>query len=72
MRPALVGKDTQMPDLLVLIGTLGGLSMFGAVGLIIGPVIAGLFTTMWELFRAVFGRLMPAGPVEVNDNSSES
>lgn len=61
MRPALVGKDTQMPDLLVLVSTLGGLAMFGAVGLIIGPVIAGLFLTMWELFQAVFGDLLPGG-----------
>lgn len=64
MRPALVGKDTQMPDLLVLVSTLGGLTMFGAVGLIIGPVIAGLFMTMWDLFQAVFGDLLPEGPTD--------
>ena len=59
LRPILVGKDTQMPDLLVLVSTLGGLAMFGAVGLIIGPVIGGLFITMWELFEAVFGDSLP-------------
>ena len=46
----LVGRDTQMPDLLVLLGTLGGLSLFGAVGIIIGPIVAALFTTVWELY----------------------
>jgi len=54
LRPILVGRDTEMPDLLVLVSTLGGLSMFGAVGLIIGPVIAGLFITMWEVFQDTF------------------
>jgi predicted PurR-regulated permease PerM len=51
LRPILVGRDTEMPDLL---STLGGLAMFGAVGLIIGPVIAGLFVTMWEVFQDTF------------------
>ena len=54
LRPILVGRDTEMPDLLVLISTLGGLAMFGAVGLIIGTVIAGLFITMWEVFQDTF------------------
>ncbi|MDA9981872.1 AI-2E family transporter [Gammaproteobacteria bacterium] len=71
MRPALVGKDTQMPDLLVLVSTLGGLVMFGAVGLIIGPVIAGLFLTMWDLFQAVFGDLLPGGPTDDPGDSPE-
>jgi len=58
LRPILVGRDTEMPDLLVLISTLGGLAMFGAVGLIIGPVIAGLFVTMWEVFQETFGDVL--------------
>ena len=71
MRPALVGKDTQMSDLLVLISTLGGLAMFGAVGLIIGPVIAGLFTTMWDLFLAVFGDVLPGRATDDADDSPD-
>ncbi len=55
LRPALVGRDTQMHDLLILVSTLGGLAMFGAVGLIIGPVLAGLFVTIWEISRETFG-----------------
>jgi predicted PurR-regulated permease PerM len=50
LRPILVGKDTEMPDLLVLLGTLGGLGMFGASGIIIGPVIAAMFLTVWKLY----------------------
>lgn len=50
LRPRLVGKDTKMPDLLILLGTLGGLAFFGAVGIVIGPIVAALFLTVWELY----------------------
>lgn len=54
LRPILVGRDTQMHDILILVSTFGGLGMFGAVGLIIGPVVAGLFVTIWTtLFETV-------------------
>ncbi|WP_420411024.1 AI-2E family transporter [Roseibium sp.] len=51
LRPVLVGRDTKIPDLLVLISTFGGLAAFGAAGLILGPVIAGLFITVWRVFE---------------------
>lgn len=50
MRPLLREKDTQMPDYLVLLSTLSGLSLFGLNGFVIGPVIAALFITSWKLF----------------------
>jgi predicted PurR-regulated permease PerM len=50
LRPILVGKDTQMPDYVVLISTLSGLSLFGLNGFVIGPVIAALFITSWRMF----------------------
>ena len=59
LRPRLVGGDTEMPDLLILLSTLGGLGMFGAVGLIIGPVIAGLFMTVWEIYGSTFEDVLP-------------
>ena len=46
----LVGRDTQMPDYLVLLATLGGLSVFGISGFVIGPVIAAFFLAVWEMF----------------------
>jgi predicted PurR-regulated permease PerM len=52
LRPRLVGRDTKMPDLLILVSTLGGLGLFGAVGFIVGPLIAALFLTMWEILAA--------------------
>lgn len=54
LRPRLVGKDTQMPDLLVLLSTLGGLSLFGIVGIILGPMIATIFVAVWSLYRHSF------------------
>lgn len=50
LRPILVGKDTRMPDYLILISTLGGMSVFGLNGFVIGPMIAALFMSTWGLF----------------------
>ncbi|KGS14682.1 MULTISPECIES: AI-2E family transporter [Pseudomonas syringae group] len=50
LRPVLVGKDTKMPDYLILISTLGGMSVFGLNGFVIGPLIAALFISSWGLF----------------------
>lgn len=52
LRPVLVGKDVKMPDYLVLISTLGGLSLFGLSGFVAGPLIAALFLVAWDLFIA--------------------
>ena len=52
LRPYLVGKDTQMPDYVVLISTLGGIAIFGLDGLVMGPVIAAMFIAVWDLFSA--------------------
>ncbi|NRB01135.1 MAG: AI-2E family transporter, partial [Rhodobacteraceae bacterium] len=49
----LVGRDAKLPDILILVSTLGGLGLFGAAGLIIGPVVAGLFIAIWETMRDV-------------------
>jgi predicted PurR-regulated permease PerM len=54
LRPYLVGHSARLPDLLVLVSTLGGLAMFGATGLILGPVLAGLFLTSLNIFVATF------------------
>jgi predicted PurR-regulated permease PerM len=52
LRPILVGKDTRMPDYVVLISTLGGLSVMGIHGFVTGPVIAALFIAAWDIFAA--------------------
>jgi predicted PurR-regulated permease PerM len=50
LRPVLVGKDTRIPDYVILIATLGGLSVFGVNGLIIGPILAAMFLAVWHVF----------------------
>ncbi len=51
LRPILIGRDTKIPDAIVLISTLGGLTLFGITGVIIGPIIAGFFLSMWKIFE---------------------
>ncbi|QBE65982.1 AI-2E family transporter [Pseudoduganella lutea] len=50
LRPLLVGKDTKLPDYIVLLSTIGGMALFGLNGFVIGPVIAALFIASWDLF----------------------
>lgn len=50
LRPILVGKDTKLPDWIILVSTLGGLSVFGLNGFVIGPLAAALFMSAWDLF----------------------
>ena len=59
VRPKLVGKDTEMHDLFILFSTLGGISMFGILGIIIGPIIAALFITIWEIYGDAFKEFLP-------------
>ena len=54
LRPMLVGRDAQMPDLLILLSTLGGLALFGASGLVLGPILAALFITVLSIYSQVF------------------
>jgi predicted PurR-regulated permease PerM len=50
VRPFLVGKDTKMPDYLILVSTLGGIAVFGVNGFIVGPLIAAMFISVWDIF----------------------
>ena len=52
LRPILVGKDTKIPDYVVLISTLGGMAIFGLNGFVIGPVIAAMFIAVWDIFAS--------------------
>lgn len=53
LRPLLVGKDTKMPDYIVLISTLGGMAVFGLTGFVLGPAIAALFMATWDMFAEI-------------------
>ncbi len=54
LRPRLVGHDTKMHDIVILFSTLGGIAAFGPLGFIIGPVLAGLFVTGWQIFGLAY------------------
>jgi predicted PurR-regulated permease PerM len=60
LRPWLVGKDTKLSDLLILLSTLGGIVLFGPLGIVIGPIVAALFVTIWELYGSAFKDVLPA------------
>lgn len=54
LRPILVGRDTKLPDYIILLSTLGGFSIYGMNGFVIGPLIATLFISAWEIFSDEF------------------
>ncbi len=64
LRPILVGRDTKMPDYIVLLSTLGGLGLFGVNGFVIGPLVAALFMAFWGIFMAEIHVLAPDGFAE--------
>lgn len=65
LRPRLVGRDARMSDLLILLSTLGGIFVFGAVGFIVGPIVAALFVSIWHIYGETFSDWLPAVPEEV-------
>jgi predicted PurR-regulated permease PerM len=50
LRPILVGRDAHLPDYIVMVATVGGLSVFGINGFVLGPVIAAMFFSVWEIY----------------------
>ncbi len=68
LRPRLVGGDAKMSDLLILLSTLGGITLFGAVGFVLGPIVAAVFVTLWEVYGRAFADYLPPVP----ERSAES
>jgi predicted PurR-regulated permease PerM len=64
LRPRLVGRDTQLSELLILVSTLGGLLLFGATGFVIGPILGALFVTVWEIYGEAFASYLPEADIE--------
>jgi predicted PurR-regulated permease PerM len=54
LRPLLIGKDTEMPDIVVMLTTFGGIALFGATGILLGPIIGALYMTAWKLCGTMF------------------
>lgn len=72
LRPRLVGKDTEMHDLLILFSTLGGIALFGFIGFVIGPIVAALFVTVWEIYGVVFQDVLPEVSSLVRHSTTET
>ncbi len=51
LRPMLVGRDTGIPDWVILVTTLGGIALMGLAGIVVGPLVAGLFMASWAILR---------------------
>lgn len=51
LRPILVGRDTGIPDWIILVTTLGGISLLGFSGIVLGPLVAGLFLASWSILQ---------------------
>jgi predicted PurR-regulated permease PerM len=71
LRPVLVGRDTGLPDWLVLVTTLGGIDLMGLSGIVVGPVAGALFLTGWQVLTEQ-RRLRAAGNVPDGADSVES
>ncbi|MCK4838877.1 MAG: AI-2E family transporter [Desulfobulbaceae bacterium] len=56
LKPKLVGKQVKMHTLLVFLAILGGLQLFGFLGIIYGPLIITIFLTMSEIYITNYNR----------------
>jgi predicted PurR-regulated permease PerM len=72
LRPVLVGQDAKMSDLMVLLSTLGGLTLFGAVGIIVGPLLAALFTSAWFIYAQSYKDLLAASEAEESSADTQT
>ena len=58
VRPLIVGRDAKLPDLVILVAILGGIASFGAVGIILGPIVAAILDTLLNIYRRAFADLL--------------
>src|SRR5699024_7665748 len=71
LRPLLVGRETKLPDYLVLFSTLGGISLMGINGFVIGPLVAALFLAVWDIFMREFNNQDPERIIEAEQGGLE-
>lgn len=71
LRPRLVGQGARMPDIMVLISTLGGIFLFGAVGFIIGPIVAALFLGTLSIYGEMFSDSLGQKPHSMREDDLE-
>lgn len=71
LRPLLVGRDTKLPDYIVLFSTIGGLSLLGINGFVLGPLVAALFMACWDIFMREFNQHQPPAPANSGEDTTK-
>ena len=69
LKPWLIGQDVQIPILLLVLSVLGGLALYGILGLFVGPVLVGLLMTAVQIYRDEYhetANTLPPAPPPVN------
>ena len=51
LRPILASRETGMHTMLLFLSIMGGAAMFGLLGIVLGPLIAAVFVTVFEILR---------------------
>ena len=72
LRPMLIGKNTDLPDLLIFLGTIGGIGIFGISGIIIGPLAAAIFVSMWQMYKTTFKDLLKRVSIDEIASANEN
>jgi len=67
LKPLLVGRRAQMHTLLVFLSLIGGVMVFGAVGLLLGPLMMTAFLTLAGIYRERYSRFIGAAPGSVGE-----
>ncbi|HEY1691324.1 MAG TPA: AI-2E family transporter [Polyangiaceae bacterium] len=70
IRPRLVGGKREGHPLLMLVGLLGGIEVFGITGLIVGPVIMSLFVAILRIYEEGAEPVRPAGTLREGETGS--
>ena len=60
-KPKLVGKRVQMHTLLVFLSIIGGLKLFGILGIIYGPLVVTAFLTLTDIYESSYQRIVEPG-----------
>ena len=60
LRPWLIGQQVQIPVLLLVLSVLGGLALYGLLGLFVGPILVSLLMTAVQIYREEYQAPTPA------------
>jgi predicted PurR-regulated permease PerM len=60
VRPMVVGHGAKLPDIVILVSILGGITTFGPVGIIIGPIVAAVLDTILNIYKRTFADKLPS------------